>query len=215
MQYRKLVIFLSLLLFSISIFAQDKYPFDCENFRIGQTYTGQQLTIRLRTIKKDFEIYSVYGYFDKSLEVLNSQLESYGVAQKEREQIIKQIRKMTGWSGKKLQEYGLKEPQNSELISIFNHFDFTNFTQVDPLTVKISLNQVIEKYLSKEKAKEVIEGLLEKNFNCKCAVNYLEDNFCFYQRAGTLIEGYGTIDKSFKDYRAFLKDYLGKCSIGK
>ena len=215
MQYRKLVIFLSLLLFSISIFAQDKHPFDCENFRIGQTYTGQQLTIRLRTIKKDFEIYSVYGYFDKSLEVLNSQLESYGVAQKEREQIIKQIRKMTGWSGKKLQEYGLKEPQNSELISIFNHFDFTNFTQVDPLTVKISLNRVIEKYLSKEKAKEVIEGLLEKNFNCKCAVNYLEDNFCFYQRAGTLIEGYGSIDKSFKDYRAFLKDYLGKCSIGK
>ena len=214
MQYRKLVIFLSLLLFSISIFAQDKHPFDCENFRIGQTYTGQQLTIRLRTIKKDFEIYSVYGYFDKSLEVLNSQLESYGVAQKEREQIIKQIRKMTGWSGKKLQEYGLKEPQNSELISIFNHFDFTNFTQVDPLTVKISLNRVIEKYLSKEKAKEVIEGLLEKNFNCKCAVNYLEDNFCFYQRAGTLIEGYGSIDKSFKDYRAFLKDYLGKCSIG-
>ena len=214
MQYRKLVIFLSLLLFSISIFAQDKHPFDCENFRIGQTYTGQQLTIRLRTIKKDFEIYSVYGYFDKSLEVLNSQLESYGVAQKEREQIIKQIRKMTGWSGKKLQEYGLKEPQNSELISIFNHFDFTNFTQVDPLTVKISLNRVIEKYLSKEKAKEVIEGLLEKNFNCKCAVNYLEDNFCFYQRAGTLIEGYGSIDKSFKDYRAFFKDYLGKCSIG-
>ena len=214
MQYRKLVIFMSLLLFSISIFAQDKHPFDCENFRIGQTYTGQQLTIRLRTIKKDFEVYSVYGYFDKSLEVLNSQLESYGVAQKEREQIIKQIRKMTGWSGKKLQEYGLKEPQNSELISIFNHFDFTNFTQVDPLTVKISLNRVIEKYLSKEKAKEVIEGLLEKNFNCKCAVNYLEDNFCFYQRAGTLIEGYGSIDKSFKDYRAFLKDYLGKCSIG-
>ena len=215
MQYRKLVIFLSLLLFSISLFAQDKHPFDCENFRIGQTYTGQQLTIRLRTIKKDFEIYSVYGYFDKSLEVLNSQLESYGVAQKEREQIIKQIGKMTGWSGKKLQEYGLKEPQNSELISIFNHFDFTNFTQVDPITVKISLNQVIEMYLSKEKAKEVIEGLLEKNFNCRCAVSYLEDNFCFYQRAATLIEGYGTIDKSFKDYRAFLKDYLGKCSIGK
>ena len=215
MQYRRLVIFLSLLLFSISIFAQDKHPFDCENFRVGQTYTGQQLTIRLRTIKKDFEIYSVYGYFDKSLEVLNSQLESYGVAQKEREQIIKQIRKMTGWSGKKLQEYGLKEPQNSELISIFNHFDFTNFTQVDPLTVKISLNRVIEKYLSKEKAKEVIEGLLEKNFNCKCAVSYLEDNFCFYQRAGTLIEEYGSIDKSFKDYRVFLKDYLGKCSIGK
>ena len=213
MQYRKLVIFLSLLLFSISLFAQE-HPFDCENFRVGQTYTGQQLTIRLRTIKKDFEIYSVYGYFDKSLEVLNSQLESYGVAQKEREQIIKQIRKMTGWSGKKLQEYGLKEPQNSELISI-NHFDFTNFTQVDPLTVKISLNQVIEMYLSKEKAKEVIEDLLEKNFNCKCAVSYLEDNFCFYQRAGTLIEGYGTIDRSFKDYRAFLKDYLGKCSIGK
>ena len=124
MQYRKLVIFLYLLLFSISLFAQE-HPFDCENFRVGQTYTGQQLTIRLRTIKKDFEIYSVYGYFDKSLEVLNSQLESYGVAQKEREQIIKQIRKMTGWSGKKLQEYGLKEPQNSELISIFNHFDFT------------------------------------------------------------------------------------------
>ena len=173
------------------------------------------MTIRLRTIKKDFEVYSVYGYFDKSLEVLNSQLESYGVAQKERELIIKQIRKMTGWSGKKLQEYGLKEPQNSELISIFNHFDFTNFTQVDPLTVKISLNRVIEKYLSKEKAKEVIEDLLEKNFNCKCAVSYLEDNFCFYQRAGTLIEGYGTIDRSFKDYRAFLKDYLGKCSIGK
>ena len=215
MQYRKLVIFLSLLLFSISLFAQDKHPFDCENFRIGQTYTGQQLTIRLRTIKKDFEIYSVYGYFNKALEVLNSQLESYGVAQKEREQIIKQIRKMTGWSGKKLQEYGLKEPQNSELISIFNHFDFTNFTQIDPLTIKISLNQVIEKYLNKEKAKEVIEGLLEKNFNCKCAVSYLEDNFCFYQRAGTLIEGYGAISKDIKDYRAFLKDYLGKCSIGK
>ena len=214
MWYRKLMITLFLFFTSISLFAQDKHPFDCENFRIGQTYTGQQLTIRLRTIKKDFEIYSVYGYFDKSLEVLNSQLESYGVAQKEREQIIKQIRKMTGWSGKKLQEYGLKEPQNSELISIFNHFDFTNFTQVDPLTVKISLNRVIEKYLSKEKAKEVIEGLLEKNFNCKCTVNYLEDNFCFYQRAGTLIEGYGSIDKSFKDYRAFLKDYLGKCSIG-
>ena len=214
MQYRKLVVFMSLLLFSISLFAQE-LPFDCENFRVGQTYTGQQLTIRLRTIKKDFEIYSVYGYFDKSLEVLNSQLESYGVAQKEREQIIKQIRKMTGWSGKKLQEYGLIEPQNSELISIFNNFDFTNFTQVDPLTVKISLNQVIEKYLSKEKAKEVIEGMLEKNFDGKCAVSHSEDNFCFYQRAGTLIDGYGTIDRSSKDYRAFLKDYLGKCSIVK
>ena len=82
MQYRKIVIFLYLLLFSISLFAQE-HPFDCENFRVGQTYTGQQLIIRLRTIKKDFEIYSVYGYFDKSLEVLNSQLESYGVAQKE------------------------------------------------------------------------------------------------------------------------------------
>ena len=215
MQYRKLVIFLSLLLFSISLFAQGKHPFDCENFRIGQTYTGQQLTIRLRTIKKDFEIYSVYGYFDKSLEVLNSQLESYGVAQKEREQIIKQIRKMTGWSGKKLQEYGLKEPQNSELISIFNHFDFTNFTQVDPLTVKISLNRVIEKYLSETQAKRVIDGLLTDQANSGCVEAFLKNTFCIYQRKGAVIEGYGTIDKSFKNYEAFLKDYLGKCSIGK
>ena len=73
----------------------------------------------------------------------------------------------------------------------------------------------MENIVKSDKAKEVIEDLLEKNFNCKCAVSYLEDNFCFYQRAGTLIEGYGTIDRSFKDYRAFLKDYLGKCSIGK
>ena len=82
------------------------------------------------------------------------------------------------------------------------------------MTSILPLTQVIEKYLSEKQAKKVIEALLAEEANSSCGVSFLDNTFCIYQRKGAVIEGYGTIDKSFKNYEAFLKDYLGKCSIG-
>ena len=89
---------MSLLLFSISLFAQDKSSVDCEN-RIGTRHTEQLLNIRLRTIKRNSVIYSFYGYFDKSLAVLNFQLKGYGVSSAKRKKIINQIKEMSHWDG--------------------------------------------------------------------------------------------------------------------
>ena len=213
MWHRELVIFLSLLLFSISLFAQNKTSVDCEN-RIGPRYTEQHLNIRLRTIKKNFVIYSQFGYFDKSLAVLNFQLKGYGVSSAKRKKIINQIKEMSHWDGEKVLEVDRTPTKNAELISIYSNTDITNITTFDPLTSILPLTQVIEKYLSEKQAKKVIEALLAEEANSSCGVSFLDNTFCIYQRKGAVIEGYGTIDKSFKNYEAFLKDYLGKCSIG-
>ena len=213
MWYRKLVIFMSLLLFSISSFSQDKSSVDCEN-RIGPRYTEQLLNIRLRTIKRNSVIYSFYGYFDKSLAVLNFQLKGYGVSSAKRKKIINQIKEMSHWDGEKVLEVDRTPTKNAEFLYIYNNTDITNITTFDPLTSMLPLIQVIEKYLSETQAKRVIDGLLTDQANSGCVEAFLKNTFCIYQRKRAVIEGYGIIDKSFKNYEAFLKDYLGKCSIG-
>ena len=122
---------------------------------------------------------------------------------------------MSHWDGEKVLEVDRTPTKNAELISIYSNTDITNITTFDPLTSILPLTQVIEKYLSEKQAKKVIEALLAEEANSSCGVSFLDNTFCIYQRKGAVIEGYGTIDKSFKNYEAFLKDYLGKCSIGK
>ena len=159
MWYRKLMITLFLFFTSISLFAQDKSSVDCEN-RIGTRHTEQLLNIRLRIIKRNSVIYSQFGYFDKSLAVLNFQLKSYGVSSAKRKKIINQIKEMSHWDGEKVLEVDRTPTKNAEFLYIYNNTDITNITTFDPLTSMLPLTQVIEKYLSEKQAKKVIEALL-------------------------------------------------------
>ena len=92
-------------------------------------------------------------------------------------------------------DFGSKETKNVNGISIF----YTGRKVLFPL----SINYTIERYLDERKAKEVLTDLLEKSINTAYPMDFLQKQFCVFQKMGV-------IDKKYRDYYAFLKDYLGK-----
>ena len=206
----KNVILWLFLLPAFSLFAQqEKEVADCENYIVGGRYTTQLLEIRLKIMKKDFLIYSVYGYFEKSLEVLDKQLAMYGVTMEQRKKIISEIKERTHWNKEQIASIYETEFKNPEYLRIYNHFDITKSGKVNLGTIRFPINDIIEKYLEEKHAKEIIENLLRDYANSSSAYGDIENIFCIYQKLKIPIEGYGTIPKDFKYYIFFIKDYLG------
>ena len=155
----KNVILWLFLLPAFSLFAQqEKEVADCENYIVGGRYTTQLLEIRLKIMKKDFLIYSVYGYFEKSLEVLDKQLAMYGVTMEQRKEIIPKIRERAHWNKEQISSIYDIELKNPEYLFIYNA-DITKGV-ANLGTMVFPINDVIEKYLEEKQAKEVIENLL-------------------------------------------------------
>lgn len=196
---RKLI-FVCLISLATPLFSQEGSFFDCENYRIGAKYTSEQLRIRLKIIKKDFQVYSEYGYFEKSLKILSDCLKDYGISYSKRKKIISEIEDIPHWSKDKLIEHQHKEINSSEVLFLYN-VDLVNITSIEVATSVFSLNPIFEKYLSEKRIKEVIEKLLISTYSKNCAVGFLEKNFCIYQRMGL-------IDKKYQNFHEFLKDNL-------
>lgn len=198
-QIRKIVFVWSVLLVT-PLFSQKGNFFECENYRIGARYTSEQLRIRLKIIEQDFQVYSEYGYFEKSLKFLSDYLKNYGVSFSKRRKIMREIEAMPYWSKDKLMEYKHKEINNSEVLFLYN-LDLANITSMEVATSIFSLNAIFEKYLSEKQAKEVIEKLLISTYSKNCAVDFLEKNFCVYQKMGL-------IDEKHENFHQFLKEKL-------
>ena len=197
-------------LLSLSLSAQRK-TFNCKGYETGGRFLPQFLEVELRTVKKDFVRYSIYGYFEKSLEILDKQLAMYGVVAPLREKILFEIKGRANWTKEQLAVIYKTELKNPEYLFIYNHFDICNLALVYPNPVRFPINDIIERYLEEKQAKEVIENLLIDYINSSNVEIYLSYFFCVYQWFNTTIEGYTLID--FEDYKAFLKDYLRKNTV--
>ena len=196
MQYRKVIISIGVFFFSIPIFSQaQESVYDCENFGIGaRFYNTQYFDIIMQNIEKDVCIVSMFGYFEKSLQMLEKTLREHKVSKRKINLIIQEIKTLAE-DEEKAFDFGSKETKNVNGISIF----YTERKVIFPL----SINYTIERYLGERKAKEVLTDLLEKSINTAYPMDFLQKQFCVFQKMGV-------IDKKYKDYYAFLKDYLGK-----
>jgi hypothetical protein len=181
---------------SIPIFSQaQESVYDCENFGIGaRFYNTQYFDIIMQNIEKDICIVSMFGYFEKSLQMLEKTLREHKVSKRKINLIIQEIKTLAE-DEEKAFDFGSKETKNVNGISIF----YTERKVIFPL----SINYTIERYLDERKAKEVLTDLLEKSINTAYPMDFLQKQFCVFQKMGV-------IDKKYRDYYAFLKDYLGK-----
>ena len=90
MQYRKVIISIGVFFFSIPIFSQaQESVYDCENFGIGaRFYNTQYFDIIMQNIEKDICIVSMFGYFEKSLQMLEKTLREHKVSKRKINLII-------------------------------------------------------------------------------------------------------------------------------
>ncbi|MDO5608794.1 MAG: hypothetical protein Q4G08_10100 [Capnocytophaga sp.] len=112
----KIILFAVVLFFHSVLPAQEAD--DCPSISIGNKgWTAGLLEARLRAVRSDFQAYSYYGFFDKSMAVLSEKLKKTGISEDVANAIIADIRRLSEMENEELPAFG--ETKNPNKICVW------------------------------------------------------------------------------------------------